>query len=483
MQALASPLPWLILLPLAGALAGVLSRRGQRLHTVAALGLFLTACWQWRRTGATGTEPLVPGDLAARLGIMLQADGLAANMVMMTSVVCLAAIFHARRYFRYRREQHRWFLPLMWLLWATLHHLWLASDVFTLYIGVELLGLVAVAMIAMSNEARALSAAIRYLLATLLGSLSYLLGAGLLYGSHGTLALGGLAPDVTPGGSDGVALGLMFAGLLLKAAVFPIHGWLPPAHGSATTPVSVVHSALVVKASVFVMLRLWQSLDAALAETPVSLLLGLLGLASMLWGSLMALRQERLKMVVAYSTVAQTGYLLLFFPLVDVALDQARALALEGTLYQMLAHGLAKASLFMAAGNLILATGRDHIASLAGTGRYLPMTLVTIGMAATSLMGLPPAAGFVAKWQLAHSALLSGQWWWMIALLAGGLLTATYLFRVMRQSFLEGPEEDIFRHPPRTLEIAAFVLALISLLLGLGAMAPLSLLQIAGGAP
>ena len=481
MQALTSPLPWLILLPLAGALAGMITTRGRRLHTAAALGVFLLGCWQWRRTSA-GTETLVPGEIAANLGIMLQADGLAANMVLMTSLVCLAGFFHARRYFGHQGEHHRWFPSLMWLLWATLHHLWLASDVFTLYIGVELLGLVAVAMIAMSNEARALSAAIRYLLATLLGSLSYLLGAGLLYGSHGTLALAGLAPEVTAGGSDGAALALMFAGLLLKAAVFPVHGWLPPAHGSATTPVSVVHSALVVKASVFVMIRLWLSLDATLADTPVSLLLGLAGLASMLWGSFMALRQERLKMVVAYSTVAQTGYLLLFFPLVDVAAEQARALALEGTLYQMIAHGLAKASLFMAAGNLILATGRDHIESLAGTGRYLPMTLVTMGMAATSLMGLPPAAGFVAKWQLAHSALLSGQWWWMMALILGGLLTAAYLFRVMRQSFLEGPEEDIFHHPPRTLEIAAFVLALVSLLLGLAAMAPLSLLQVAGGA-
>ena len=483
MDALQSPLPWLILLPLLLTLLTLARPGAARWLDPPGMALTVAASlWQWRITGRDGAQTLVPGELAERLGIMLRADGLAVNMALLTAIVIPAALVHARCYFRFRDEQHPGFSPLVWLLWATLNHIWLATDVFTLYIGVELLGLVAVALIALGSDARGLSAALRYLLATLLGSLSYLLGAGLLYGGHGTLALGELAPVVAPGGSDSVALGLMLAGLGLKAALYPVHGWLPPAHASATTPVSVLHSALVVKASVFVMLRLWLELGEAFADTAATSLLGLLGVASILWGSLMALRQHRLKLVVAYSTVAQTGYLLLFFPLFDHAAAQAQELAVQGVLYQMLAHGLAKAALFMAVGNLILATGRDHIESLAGTGRFLPMTLVTLGLAAASLMGLPPAAGFIGKWLLAQSALESGLWGWVLVLVGAGLLTAAYLFRVLRQAFLEGPEEDIFRHPPRMLETTAFVLALLALVLGLASAAPLSLLMHTGGA-
>lgn len=483
MDTLATPLPWLILLPLL--LALLTSARPGAARWVDPPGMVLlvgASLWQWRLTGREGPQTLVPGELADTLGIMLRADGLAANMALLTAVVITAGMVHARRYFRFRDEHHAAFAPLAWLLWATLNHIWLATDVFTLYIGVEVLGLVAVALIALDGEARSLSAALRYLLATLLGSLSYLVGAGLLYGSHGSLALGELAMAVRPGGSDSVGLGLMFAGLGLKAALYPVHGWLPPAHGSATTPVSILHSALVVKASVFVMLRLWLELGASFADTAAANLLGLLGVASILWGSLMALRQQRLKLVVAYSTVAQTGFLLLCFPLLDNVAEQARELAIQGVLYQMLAHGLAKAALFMAVGNLILATGRDHIESLAGTGRFLPMTLVTLGLAAASLMGLPPAAGFIGKWLLAQSALESGLWGWVLVLVGAGLLTAAYLFRVLRQAFLEGPEEDIFRHPPRMLETTAFVLALLALVLGLASAAPLSLLMHTGGA-
>jgi multicomponent Na+:H+ antiporter subunit D len=154
----------------------------------------------------------------------------------------------------------------------------------------------------------------------------------------------------------------------------------------------------------------------------------------------MAWRQHQLKHLVAYSTVAQIGYLFLFFPLVTgTSITEAATLAWDGTLLMLVAHALAKAALFLSAGNLILAVGSTQISHLVGISRFRPMSLFSFGLAGVSLMGLPPSGGFTGKWLLLHSAILSGQWWWLIVLLMlGGLLSAAYIFKVFRMSFRRG---------------------------------------------
>jgi formate hydrogenlyase subunit 3/multisubunit Na+/H+ antiporter MnhD subunit len=135
--------------------------------------------------------------------------------------------------------------------------------------------------------------------------------------------------------------------------------------------------------------------------------------------------------------------------------------------------------MFLAAGNLIRAIGSDQVADLAGVSRFLPLSLLGFGLAGVSLMGLPPSAGFTGKWLLLQSALASGQWWWIAVLLLGGLLSAAYVFRVFHYSFIEGPQRDLFAHPPLLLDLAALALTLGGIALGLAA-APVAAL--AGGA-
>ena len=467
---LITPLLWAVLTLLWPTRAQWLNLPGLLIQLAAAVILF-------NQVSAQGTQTLALGGWSAPLGIGLRADGLATTMLLLSSWLVSATFIYAARYFSAGSHNSLWFWPLAWFMNAALNSIWLATDLFNLYVGLELLGLAAVGLVALTGEARALAAALRYLLAALLGSLAYLLGVALLYGAHGTLALDGIALAASGGHRDAVALALMLAGLALKSAIFPLHGWLPPAHGGAPAPVSALLSALVVKASFFIMLRLWVALEPVFPSALPVNLLGLLGVAAMLWGSMMALRQFRLKMVVAWSTVAQLGYLMLFFPLFSVALESGREMALQGTGLQIIAHALAKAALFLAAGNLILATGRDHIQSLAGTGRFVPLTAFTMVLASVSLMGLPPSAGFLAKWLLVQSALTSGQWWWALALLLGGLLSAAYLFRVLREVFREGPQRDHFNHPPRILELSAFALALSATLLGLLAAGMVNLIS------
>ncbi len=220
------------------------------------------------------------------------------------------------------------------------------------------MGLAAVALTALSGGRDALAGAMRYLLATLSGSLAYLLGVALLYHAFGSVDMATLAARMTPVPAAWAALGLMSTGLLLKTALFPLHFWLPPAHASAPSPVSAVLSALVIKASFYILLRLWIMLFGPIAGDGVAALLGGMGAAAILWGSVQALRQTRLKLLVAYSTVAQIGYLFLAFPLAPAAAAWRAAAILA------LSHALAKSAMFLAAGNLLHFGGHDRIADL-----------------------------------------------------------------------------------------------------------------------
>jgi multicomponent Na+:H+ antiporter subunit D len=465
------PLPWLIVLPLLwGTLAFVLGPgRGGRLAIAAIALQCVLALLLAGQLLDDGTRVYAVGGWGAPLGIDLMADGLAAVMLLLTQAVALPLAVYARGYFAAHPKGRAQFWPMTGFLLAALNALFLAADLFNLYVTLELLGLAAVGLVAIAGGKQPVTAAMRYLFATLLGSGAYLLGVALIYGSYGSVSLAVLTPLLTSEAPLAITLAaaLMLTGLLLKTALFPFHFWLPPAHGGAPAPVSALLSALVIKASFYLVLRLWLELFAPLTTVAAAQLIGALGAAAILWGSWLALTQTRLKMLVAYSTVAQVGYLFLLFPLATLVPPLAADSALQGGVMQAVAHGLAKAAMFAAAGSMIVATGRDDISRLGGVGARLPLTLFTFGLAGVTLMGLPPSGGFSAKWLLLMAALESGQWWWVAVMIAGGLLTAAYVFKVLRRAFLPVAEGDSVTRVPRTLEFSAFALALASILLGL----------------
>ena len=474
-----APIPLLMITPLAAAvICMLLSERSRLLVSFAAVLIQLLASLSLLllllQQGPI-THPL--GSWEAPLGIALRADGLAVLFVLMTSVVAgIAALYAALYLTPGPLRAHFW--PLFWFMWAALNGIWLAADIFNLYVGLELLSLAAVGLVAFSGSKEALVAAIRYLLAALLGSLAYLLGVALLYGAHGTLSLSDLSQQMQPGVASSIALAAMAMGLLLKSALFPLHTWLPPAHGGAMTPVSALLSALVIKASLYILLRLWIELRIHELAPDASQLLGWMGALAIAWGGWMALRQTLLKRVVAYSTVAQIGYIMLMFPLLRADNAEASTLALQGGVLMVLSHALAKAGMFLAAGNLILCTGRPELSALAGTSQYRPLSIFGFGLAGVSLMGLPPSGGFSAKWLLLQSALASAQWWWIPVMLLGGLLSAAYVFRVFHYSFKEAENSDTFHRPGVGLEICALALSAASILLGFIATWPLHLLTL-----
>lgn len=470
-------LPWTILTPLLAAVfAFLLDARARRILTLLSVAALIVCVvgltWQvWR----DGPQTHHIGGWGAPLGIELYADGLSVLMLLMSAVISAAVSYYALGYFMQLREA-RHFWPLFWFLWAALNALFLSADIFNLYVTLELLGLAAVALVTLAVDVKALSAGLRYLLAALTGSLLYLMGVALLYGAYGTLALSELATLRAPTPAVWLAAALMSAGLLLKTALFPLHFWLPAAHGGAHSPVSALLSGLVIKASFYLLLRLWLDVFPA-APFHATQLLGLLGGAAIVYGSIMALRARRLKMLVAWSTVAQIGYLFLLFPLMlGDAVD-----AYRGGVYQTLAHALAKAAMFLAAGCIAYTMGTDQIEQLGGATAQRPISVFAFALAGVSIMGLPPSGGFIAKWLLMQSAVTGGQWWWAAVIVAGGLLSAGYVFRVLRCAFLSAPPDARYHTLPRRLEWPALMLALGATALGLNATGVLALLD--AGAP
>lgn len=454
----------LLLLPLAWATLAFVRGPG-RGGWVAIAGLaaqFALAVDLARRVAAGGGVSHIVGGWGAPLGIDLAVDGLSAAMLLLTQIIALPLALYARAYFKAGDPAGVWFWPLLGFLIAGLNALFVSADLFNLYVTLELLGLAAVGLVAAGGGAQQVAAALRYLFATLLGSGAYLLGVALLYGAYGTVSNATLLPLVTVEAPRlvWIAAGLMVTGLLLKTALFPFHFWLPPAHGGAPAPVSALLSALVVKASFYLILRLW--LGPLQALLPVfAWLPALLGAAAIFWGSWQAIRAVKVKRLIAYSTVAQLGYLFLIFPLLPASG------ALQAGVMQVFAHALAKAGMFAAAGVMIKATGQDTVAGLAGAVERLPVTFFAFGLAGMTLMGLPPSSGFLAKWQIIEAALAQGHWPIAIVALAGGLLAAVYVFRVLRQAFLLAPAQGSAPAVPRTLEWTAFALAAASVLLGL----------------
>lgn len=473
-----------VMLPAAvAALAPLLGARRaeQAVLALVPVGLGLAVAIAWQVLATRAPVEAVIGGWAPPLGLGFRADGLAAAFLLTAAVVIGAIALFARftglgsAAGEAERRTPLAFWTLLPALWCGIALAALGRDLFTGFIALELLTFGAVPLVALDGSRATLEAALRYLLFALVGSVFWLLGTGLLYGGYGTLDLVLLGGMVRADAATLLAGALMTAGLLAKMALFPLHLWLPAAHGGAPAAASALLSALVVKAAFVLLLRLWFGALGPLLTPALATLLGALGVAAILVGGVMALRQQRLKLLVAYSTVAQLGYLPLMLPLVLAAGEEAAGAWLGGVL-QALSHALAKAAMFMAAGLIAAALGHDRIADLGGTGRAAPVALLAFALAGLSLMGIPPSGGFTAKWLLLGAAIGTGQWWWAIAILGGGLLTGAYLYRVL--SLAMAGEAPAARPIPWQPQAVALGLALVSVAVGLLPLYAFGLVQV-----
>jgi multicomponent Na+:H+ antiporter subunit D len=465
----------LVFLPLiAACLAAVLPRR--LLPACAALGLLPLPALLWPLTLEVWREGVFTMAVAGfdrPLGIVWRVDALALLLLWLNTVIAILVGAHAAHGFPPARGLGPRFWPLWLLLVCAMNALLLSADLFNLFVTLELVTLAAIGLLVVEGKPAALRAAVRYLILALLGSLLYLLGVALVYGQVGTLDLYQAGELLDAGLLPLTALVLMTLGLLVKAAIFPLHGWLPAAHGNAPAPVSAILSAMVVKVSLYIVWRLWFWLAADWSPGWAMPLLGALGAGAILYGSVLAFLQLRLKMMVAYSTVAQLGYLMLLFPLMG-------PLGFSAASYHLVSHGLAKAAMFLAAANMLKALGSDRLDRLAGADRRLPLDAFTLAIAGVSILGLPPSGGFAAKWLMLQAAWSQAGWVWVVVILAGGLLAAGYLFRALA-AICARPDETAPAPPgmavPRSASLPGLLLALLALVAG---FVPAPLLEFLG---
>ncbi|RFA31030.1 hypothetical protein CAI21_03395 [Alkalilimnicola ehrlichii] len=442
--------------------------------------VLVSAVALWFRFVEKGAWTYALAGWDAPLGILWRVDATSLLMIIATALVALLVALFSQEEEAAMGGSKRAvvFWPLFLFLLGSLNALFLSGDIFNIYVSLELVSLAAVSMVVLGGSVAALRAAMRYLLIALAGSMSYLLGVGLLYALFGTLDVGLLAERMEPVAAARFAFVLMAVGLLAKTALFPLHVWLPPAHSSAPTAASALLSALVVMGSMYWLLRLWLEVFAPIMPVAFAQLLGALGALAVLWGSAMALVQRRLKLLVAYSTIAQFGYVLLLLPLTQ---SMAAAAAWSGGLWLLLSHAFAKSAMFLAAGLILHARRRDYLSDVVGAASQLPMAVFALGLAGLTLMGLPPSGGFVAKWLLLEASISSGQWWWVLVLIGGGFLAAGYVFSVLKPAF-RGPRGAAqFAPVPHWPQAVCLAMAVISVLMGLYPAPFLEWLALAAG--
>ena len=310
----------------------------------------------------------------------------------------------------------------------------ITGDVFNVFVFLEISSLSAYALISLGRDRRALTSAFRYLVMGSVGATFIVIGIGLLYSMTGSLNMADLAqllPGVWDSRTVKVAYGFLAVGFCLKLALFPLHLWLPNAYTYAPSPVTAFMASTATKVAVYMLLRFfltvfgWQFSFEQMELDRVLLPLALVAIVSM---SLVAIFQVNVKRLLAYSSVAQIGYMIL-------GLSFATVTGLTATLLHLFNHALMKGALFMAMGCVMYRIGSVQIGAMAGLGRRMPVTMAAFVVGGLSLVGVPLTVGFVSKWYLILGALERGWWPVAVLILLTSLMALVYIWRVVEVAY------------------------------------------------
>ena len=329
---------------------------------------------------------------------------------------------------------------LVLLLLTGLAGVVLSGDLFNLFVFLEIYAIATYGLVALGGG-KALFASFRYLLIGTAGSGLYLLGVGFIYFSTGSLNMAdiaGLLPELGDSPTIAGALGLIVTGLAVKMALFPFHVWLPDAHSYATPAVAALLAAVQVKAAAYALIRILFDVfgPAYVGDLHVTTMLAWFGGAGIVVGSVMAFRAKDIKRLLAYSTVAQLGF-------IGLGIGLANPLALVGALFHVLNHAVMKSCLFLVAGGVLAQTGIKEISRYAGMWRRMPWTMAGFGIAALSMIGIPPTAGFFSKWNLFLGSLDANEWVLAFIIAGSSLLTLLYFLKLFEQIFTQEPQEEV----------------------------------------
>ena len=390
-----------------------------------------------RRVATEGRYVHSLGNYPREYGIELVADGFSAVVVLLIAVVTLAVLGYARR----DGPRSNPFYTAYLLLCGGLMGIGLTGDVFNMFVFLEIVGLATYALVATDRSGRSALAALKYLIVGTAGASMYLVGVGFAFVATGTLNMAELStaiPD-TVGYTDPLVVAsfaFVAVGLSVKAAIFPLHTWMPDAYAESPDTVTAYISALVSTLGAYALARLVYSVYTPAFFEAVPLAgdaLVAFATTSIVAGSVLAVIQPDVKRMLAYSSVAQFGMIVAAFGL---GTEQA----LLGGVIHLVGHGLMKAGLFLAVGVIASAYGVRTVREYANLGYRSPVTAAAMGLSLLGLVGIPPSVGFLGKWYIAWGAIEAGAPVVAGVVLFSTLLTLLYVARLLETLYFRPPE-------------------------------------------
>jgi len=409
------------------------------------------------------------GSWAAPWGIAYRIDSASAYVLVLVSLIASVVVTYARTSIAAEvdRDSHYLFYAMFVLCLGGLLGIAATNDAFNLFVFLEISSLSSYVLISIGRRRRALHAAFQYLIMGTIGATFYVIGVGLLYLMTGTLNMADMAERLAQVGEARPvlsALAFITVGLSLKIALFPLHFWLPNAYASAPSVVSAFLAGTATKVSVYVLMRfLFSVFGPRLSLEALHLFDVLVGLSivATVAASLAALFQDDLKRMLAYSSVAQVGYITL-----GIALNNADGLT--AAVIHLFNHGITKVALFMLVGGIVLRMGTTRFSDMAGLARRMPFTAFGFVVAGLSLIGVPASAGFVTKWYLVMAALERAHWWLAALVVATSLISALYVWRFVEMAYLREPVGEVRRaEAPLSLLLPAWIMVLACTYFGL----------------
>ena len=409
------------------------------------------------------------GGWPAPWGIELKVGSLGTFFLLTIAIVSLPVALFARGNLTHEvggKERIARFYVLYLLLVGALAGMALTNDLFNVYVLVEVATLSCCGLVSARNHPRAAKATFTYLILATLGSCLVMGGIGFIYIITGHLNMEFASRELSIIWQNNprvvwMAFSFMLVGFGVKSALFPLHVWLPDAHSVAPSPASAILSGLAVKGYIICLLKVLYNVfgQTLMQAYSVHKILVLVGMVAIIAGSISALTQKELKRRLAFSTVAQVGYIFLGFGLLNTR-------GLAGALFYLASHAVIKSTLFLSAAAMQTATGKKEIKDLSGIGRKMPITAAAFTVSSLGLTGIPLFSGLVGKWNLLQGSMESGSILPISVIIAGSVLCGAYLFPVIRIAYFETAPEKDWKDPNLPQKLALILLSAVIVVLG-----------------
>jgi multicomponent Na+:H+ antiporter subunit D len=419
---------------------------------------------------ASGSISYELGGWSPPWGIEYRIDVLNAFVLLLVTIIATVVLLYAPSSAAKEipLSRHHLFYTAYLLCLTGLLGVTITGDAFNLFVFLEISALSSYILISLGKDRRALNASYQYLVMGTLGATFIVIGIGLLYVVTGTLNMADIGARLNEVGSNRtvlVAFAFLTVGMSLKLALFPLHLWLPNAYCYAPSVVTAFLASTATKVSIYVFLRFVFTIfgrEFAFETMHLDAILMPLALIGIFVGSIVAIFQTNIKRMLAYSSVAQIGYMMLGISFLSVT-------GLTGSIVHLFNHGVMKGALFLAVGCVVLRTGSANLDDFRGLGKRMPITMTAFVLAGVSLIGVPLTVGFVSKWYLVLAALEQGLWPVAVLILLASLLAVAYIWRIVEVAYFQESPEDAseVKEAPLLMQIGMWTLIVATYYFGI----------------